>query len=100
MKTVLCAVVLSLPVTLPAADLTQIEKRRLFEPTASERMEESAGRIYIYDGLTDQVVRQAMQREFDRIENMMFIRVKQTDADGRVRKDPKTGQAEVEDDGC
>jgi hypothetical protein len=89
-----------LPCLLLAADVTDIEKRRLFEPTASERAEEEEGRIYIYDGLPDKVVEEAVDEEFDRIENMMFIRTKKTNPDGSVRKDPKTGQVQVEDDGC
>jgi hypothetical protein len=89
-----------LPCTLIAADVTDIERRRLFEPTASERAEEEAGRIYIYDSLPDKVVEEAVDQEFDRIENMMFIRTKKTNPDGSVRKDPKTGDVEVEDDGC
>jgi hypothetical protein len=41
-----------------------------------------------------------VDKEFDRMENMMFIRTKKTDPDGSLRKDPETGQVEVEDDGC
>jgi hypothetical protein len=41
-----------------------------------------------------------MEEEFDRIESMMFIRVKKTDETGETLKDPDTGEALVEDDGC
>jgi hypothetical protein len=83
-----------------AADVSEIEKRRLFEPTAAELQEEAAGRIYIYDGLSETDIGRAMEEEFERIESMMFIRVKKTDEDGEVIKDPDTGEALVEDDGC
>ena len=83
-----------------AADLREIELRRLLEPTESELHAESQGRIYIYDGLRDVDVELAMERQFDRIENMMFIRVKPTDEDGEVLLDPKTGEDLVPDDGC
>ena len=77
-----------------------IDLRRLFEPTEAEREEEATGRIYIYDGLRDIDVERAMRDEYDRIENMMFVREKKTDGKGEVLKDPATGEDVVEDDGC
>lgn len=83
-----------------AADVRDIELRRLLEPTEAELQQEAAGRIYIYDGLRDTDVERAMEEEYERIENMMFIREKKTDEKGEVLKDPATGQDVVEDDGC
>jgi hypothetical protein len=83
-----------------AADVSEIEKRRLFQPTQAELQEEAAGRIYIYDGLTQADIERAMDEEFNRVESMMFIRVKKSDEQGKVVKDPETGYALVEDDGC
>ena len=83
-----------------AGDVRDIELRRLFEPTEAEREEEASGRIYIYDGLRDIDVEEAMDEEYERIENMMFIREKKTDEQGGVLKDPATGEDVVEDDGC
>ena len=83
-----------------AEDVRDIDLRRLFEPTEAEREEEATGRIYIYDGLRDIDVERAMRDEYDRIENMMFIREKKTDGKGQVLKDPATGEDVVEDDGC
>jgi hypothetical protein len=83
-----------------AADVRDIELRRLLEPTEVELQQEAAGRIYIYDGLRDTDVERAMEEEYERIENMMFIREKKTDEKGEVLKDPATGQDVVEDDGC
>ena len=83
-----------------ATDVTEIERRRLFEPTPSELRAEAAGRVYIYEGLRDRDVERAMEEEFKRVENMMFIRVKPTDRNGKPMKDPKTGAEYVQDDGC
>ena len=41
-----------------------------------------------------------MDEEFERVENMMFIRTKKTTAAGEEIKDQDTGRAVVEDDGC
>jgi predicted transcriptional regulator len=97
---VLGAVLLMLSENSLAGDVRDIELRRLFEPTEAEREEESTGRIYIYDGLRDFDVERAMRDEYDRIENMMFIREKKTDGKGEVLKNPATGEDVVEDDGC
>ncbi|MGD8310876.1 MAG: hypothetical protein PVG98_15675 [Chromatiales bacterium] len=83
-----------------ATGVSEIEQRRLFEPTDAERAAERQGRIYIYDGLSDRDIQRAMQHHFDRIENMMFIRTIKTDTEGRFKRDPDTGHVEVMDDGC
>jgi hypothetical protein len=83
-----------------AEGVRDIELRRLFEPTPAEIRAENAGSIYIYDGLRDLDVQRALEEEFDRVENMMFIRTKKTDAKGDVRRDEHTGAVESEDDGC
>jgi hypothetical protein len=81
-------------------DVSEIERRRLFEPTPAELRTEAAGRVYIYEGLRDTDVERALDEEFERVQNMMFIRVKPTDAGGETRKDPTTGAAYIQDDGC
>lgn len=83
-----------------AADVSEIERRRLFEPTPGELRAEAAGRIYIYEGLRDTDVERALEEEFKRVESMMFIRVKPTDEGGNPVKDPKTGAEYVQNDGC
>ncbi len=85
---------------LMAEGLLQIEQRRLFEPTPAELQAERAGRIYIYDGVRDVDVARALDEEFDRVESMMFIRTRVTDDAGEVKKDAKTGEVYVQDDGC
>lgn len=83
-----------------AGDLYEIEKRRLFSPTPAERAAEAGGKIYIYDSLRDMDVDKAMSQEFERIENLMFIRTKKTDQKGKVRKNPETGTDIVDEDDC
>lgn len=83
-----------------AEDVRDIQLRRLLEPTQSELAQESEGRIYIYEALTNQDIRRAMHEEFDRVESMMFIRVPKTDDSGKVMKDKDTGEMLIEDDGC
>jgi len=77
-----------------------IEMRRLLQPTPGELAQEQKGRIYIYDGLRAVDVENAMDTAFDRIENMMFIRVRKTDEHGKTLRDPATGEVQFEDDGC
>ena len=83
-----------------AADVSEIERRRLFEPSKAELRAEADGRIYIYDGLRETDIAHAMEHEFDRVESMMFIRVRPTDEKGGILKDPATGEDLVQDDGC
>jgi leucyl aminopeptidase (aminopeptidase T) len=83
-----------------AADVSEIELRRLLDPTEAELAAEAEGRIYIYDGLTDRDIQRALNEEFERVENMMFVRTRKTDPDGALKRNKDTGAVEVEDDGC
>ena len=83
-----------------AADVSDIELRRLFEPTQAELTSEANGRIYIYDGLRDVDVQRALDEEFERVQSMMFIRTIKTDNSGKVTRDADTGEVAYEDDGC
>lgn len=94
------AAVFSAPTMGCADELHDIQLRRLFEPTPAELTEEREGRVYIYESLTNQDIRRAMDVGFDRVESMMFIRVPKTDAAGNVQKDQSTGETLIEDDGC
>jgi hypothetical protein len=58
------------------------QQRRLFEPTPNELQQEAAGRILIYDGLTETDLDRALDGEFQRIESMMFIRTKKKTPEG------------------
>jgi len=59
---------------------------------------EAAGSVYIYEGVTDRAVNQAMKDEFERVENMMFINTIRTDAQGKPLRDPDTGLIEADND--
>ena len=82
---------------LDAADKWQMN--RLLAPTDRQRTLEAKGKITIYDGLRDTTVDRALNKYFDRIENMMFTRVVVTDESGKPKLD-ETGNQVVEDDGC
>jgi len=73
---------------------------RLFNPSPVAREAEQRGAVVIYDGLTDVTVNQALDKYFDRIQNMMFTRTVITDDHGKPMVDPDTGNEMVEDDGC
>ncbi len=82
---------------LDSADKWQMN--RLFEPTQKQELKEHNGQIMIYDGLRDTTVAQALNENFDRIENMMFTRIVITDDLGEPEVD-ELGNVLVEDDGC
>lgn len=83
----------------PQANLEQWLLRRLNDPTAHELAHEREGNVYIYDGLTDREVEQALDEHFDRIEYMMFMGTRQTEPTGEVRTDAQ-GHVETESPGC
>jgi hypothetical protein len=82
----------------PEPAYQQMEIRRLFEPTDGELRNEAAGRVYIYEGVTDRAVEQALEEEFERVDSMMFINTIRTDAQGQPLRDPETGKIEADDD--
>ncbi len=76
------------------------QMNRIYQPSQSTLAREARGFVFIYDGFTDTQVSQIMDDKFDRIDNMMFTRVKITDTTDAVMKDPDTGYVLIEDDGC
>ncbi len=56
--------------------------------------------IYIYQGVKDKTVEQAMDEQFDRLEHMMFVSTVVTDESGNPMIDADTGQQLVESDDC
>lgn len=90
----LCAaVLLAASSPLRAADdrFNAYQQKVLFEPGKSVLKAEARGRVTIYDGLDESRVDQAMDEQFERIENMMFVRTRRSTADGAV---------DYDDDGC
>lgn len=63
------------------------QERRLMAPSAAEQRMEQRGRVYIYDGLHEDAVEQAMDTQFERVENMMFVGVRHTTDDGEEYAD-------------
>ncbi|MET0065616.1 MAG: hypothetical protein ABW076_04650 [Candidatus Thiodiazotropha sp.] len=76
------------------------QSRRLMHPTEAEIQSEHEGHIVIYHGLTDRQVSRAMDRQFGRIQSMMFTGIVVTDPKGSPKKDSQTGELITEDDGC
>jgi hypothetical protein len=87
----LTAVVLTLPGLAAGADY---QYSTLFNPSQSQLEAETRGRVMIYDGLAENDVGQALDTQFERIDNMMFTRIHRTvEDDGKV-------EVVVDDDGC
>ncbi len=59
----------------------------LFNPSKTVLLSEAKGRVTIYDGLEHNVVDRALDTQFGRIENMMFVRTRETLPDGSVEVD-------------
>ena len=72
------------------ADDTEWQKKTLLEPPEYLLIAEAGGRVMIYDGLPIEVVDTAMDEQFDRIDHMMFTRIRHQTPEGE----------QVEDDGC
>ena len=58
------------------------ELNQLHNPSPALLDIERSGRVTIYDGVEVAEVDKAMDDQFDRIDSMMFVRVKQPTADG------------------
>lgn len=59
----------------------------LHNPSATVLLAEAKGRVTIYDGLQNEEVEQALDDQFGRIDNMMFIRTKMTQPNGDAQVD-------------
>lgn len=63
------------------------QQRRLLAPSAGELVAEYRGRVTIYDGLHEELVDRALDTQFDRVERMMFVRVKHNTSDGGIQQE-------------
>jgi hypothetical protein len=57
---------------------------QLHSPSEGLARAEGRGRVTIYDGVRDQEINRAMDEQFDRIDNMMFIRTPEETPTGEV----------------
>ncbi len=89
-KNILLASLLAMSATSALATDSFYQKT-LFEPSDSILKAESRGRIMIYDSMDSETVDRAMDEQFDRIDNMMFVRTHYIQA---------SGDHYVDDDGC
>jgi hypothetical protein len=78
----------------------QWQMQPLFSPTQQQMQLEDQGNVIIYRGVKSIDIALAMDRYFDRIDNMMFVNTVQTDDDGEPVVDTTTGEPVVDDDGC
>ena len=81
----------------PAQAMTDAEYRawqveRALHPSPAQLERERAGKVYIYDGLTEADIERILEEAFDRVDAMMFVRVQV--------EDPDTGELVALDDGC
>lgn len=81
------------------SNLEQWQLRRLNDPSERERMHERKGNVYIYEGLTDHDVEAALEKNFDRIEYMMFLGTLKTDPAGSLLVNAN-GDGEAESSPC
>ncbi len=84
----LVSLVLVLPLLQgQAAAAEGLQERRLLAPSATQQRMEQQGSVYIYDGLHEDTVDQAMDTQFERVQNMMFVGVQHTTDDGEEYPD-------------
>ena len=72
----------------------------IYQPSESVLERENRGFVHIYDGFDEKRVEQILDDKFERMQNMMFTRVKLTDDSGEILLDPETGEEMTADDGC
>lgn len=86
--TVICQMWATAAVSDPEADW---QLAMIHDPSSAQLTVEERGRVYIYDGLPDAQVELAMNMQFERLDNMMFVRTKVVTPEG---------ETETADDGC
>ena len=73
-----------------AGDIDDWQYQQLFNPSQTLLLAESRGHITIYDRLPIEDVDRALDQQFERVDSMMFTRIRHATPDGES----------VEDDGC
>ena len=90
-KAAIIANMLLVLATTPAQAMDNYQYSALFTPGDYTLKAEAKGRVMIYDGLTSKTVDRAMNEQFNRIDNMMFV---------GIVHEQENGEYYVEDDGC
>lgn len=88
---VLLGVVAQVHADSMSVEILDWQLQSLMEPTPSQLAAEGRGRVFIYDSLEIDQVNAALGQQFDRVENMMFVRINHLPPTG-------AGIAEVADD--
>ncbi len=71
----------------------QLQQKMLFEPSSHMLQSEvQNNRVFIYEGMKLADVDKAMDEQFDRVDNMMFIKTRVIN--------PETGHEEIDDSDC
>jgi len=88
-RQIIIAIFISVLSMMPLHASTQdsYQERILFSPDPDILQAESRGRIMIYDGLRNETVEVALDHQFDRIENMMFVRTVYVQENGEYEVD-------------
>ena len=81
--------------TMADSSNERFQYNTLFSPTESQLKAEARGRVMVYSGLDSEVVEHALDKQFARIEHMMFVGIRQRQAD-----DDGGEEDSVDDDGC
>jgi len=87
-------------VNASAMTLERWQTNMIYQPNESALEREGKGFVHIYDGFDETQVDQILDDKFERMDNMMFTRVKLTGFSGDILLDPETGDELTADDGC
>jgi len=88
--------------TVSASEMTleRWQMKMIYQPSETVLEREQKGFVHIYDRFDETQVEQILDDKFERMDNMMFTRVKLTDTSGEILLDPETGEELTADDGC
>jgi len=87
-------------VNASAMTLERWQMNMIYQPKDFVLEREAKGFVHIYDGFDETQVDQILDDKFERMDRMMFTRVKLTDSSGEILLDPETGDELTADDGC
>ena len=88
MKTIITTIAAAaLMTTINPVNAGNFQHDALFNPGQLQLQAEAGGRVMIYDRLDNETVELALNDQFDRIENMMFVRTRHVQPSGIVEED-------------